>query len=214
MGCFAKGCLTLLIVGFLGLVALVGGAWFLTTKAVSMFTAPAPAEVALEMPSEAEYAAAEGKLAQMREAARSAQATTIAFTAADLNALIARHSDFAAHKGKTRIDIADSIATIELSVPLVSFPWRRVQSRWFNGSARLGFLYDDDGFTFDPQWIEANGHQLSGPILRSFASSFSQSFTTGFRKGLEKNDGSAGFWGNVKSITLEGDTLVVTTRAE
>lgn len=204
--------MSMLALALVALLVLLGCTWFFFGKAVNMFTSDAPAEITVATPTAPEFEAAEAKMNQLRAAVRSNQSTTVSFSATDLNALIARDADLASRKGRTRVSIADSRATFELSVPLEKASLPRLKHRWFNGNVRLGFSYDDtDGFSFDPDWIEANGHHLTGGFLRAIASGFSRSFTTSFEDSLDKNSGGA-FWKQVKSITLEGDQLIVTTR--
>ena len=163
------------------------------------------------MPSDAEFAAANDKLDHLRTALRSQQAATFTFTAAELNALIARHPDLATRKGRVRFAIADSIATVEMSAPLTTLDWSRLKRRWFNGSANFGFIYADEGFRFDINWLEANGHRLSGSYLRYGTDSFNRSFSREFDDSIEKQ-GSSTFWKNVKTMTLDEDKLVIITR--
>ena len=213
MGCFAIGCLTVLIIGALGLVGLIGGGWYLYNKAIDQFTSSQPVDVTVAMPSEAEFAAANDKLNQMRSALRSKQGATFTFTASELNALVARHPDFAPRKGKMRFAIADSIATVEMSVPLDTLELPRVKRRWFNGSANFGFIYADEGFRFDANWLEANGHRLSSSFLSYGANTFSRSFSRGFEESVKEHGGSE-FWRNVKTMTLDEDKLVIITRGD
>lgn len=205
------GCMSFFLIGLAGFFILLGCSWFFYVRAVNTFTADAPVAIEVASPTEAEASAAQAKLDRFHEALREKQATTIAFTAADLNALIARNPDFARSRGKVRVTIADSVATMELSVPLDSAPFPRLKHRWFNGSTRMLFSYEDGDFIFDPQWIEANGNEVSGAFLRSFASSFSHSFTNSFEETLNRN-GTAEDWRNVKSMALDGDQLIITTR--
>src|SRR3982751_758762 len=152
-GCFAGGCLWLLAVVLFVLIVLGGSAWYFGSKAIREFTSTQSAEVAVAQPTDEQYATANGKLNDLRTAVRNRQAATISFTAADLNALLARHPDFASRRGKTRIEIADSVATVEMSVPLDTVEVNKVKHRWFNGRASFGFVYSEDGFNFDPRWI-------------------------------------------------------------
>jgi hypothetical protein len=192
--------------------ALLVGCWFLYAGFVKKLTADQPAEVTMTMPSDAEFQAADAKLTQLKTAMRSNQQTTVALTATDLNALIARHQDFHSGKNRVRVSIADSLATLQMSVPLKSVSWPGFKSRWFNGSMQMGFGYDaETGFDFNPRWIEANGHQLnSHTFLRSFSSSFNRSFTVSFEEELKKEDAQEG-WSRIKSIALQDDKLVITT---
>jgi hypothetical protein len=213
VGCFGAGCLTLLVIGFLFIAALVGGSWYLVTKGIDMFTSPQPVDVAMPMPTEAEYTAANEKSNQLRTALRNKQGATFTFTAAELNALIARDPDLVPHKGKVRFAIDDSIATVEMSVPLDTIDFPRVKRRWFNGSANFSFIYADEGFRFDANWLEANGHRISGSVLRYAADGFNRSFSRSFEESVDR-DGNSEFWRNIKTMTLDEDKLVIITRGE
>ena len=94
MGCFAKGCLTVLIVGFILIAGVIGGTWYLYVKTVDNLTSPAPADVQVEPPSESQFQTAENSMARLRKAIANNKETTVEFTAADLNALFARDLDF------------------------------------------------------------------------------------------------------------------------
>lgn len=207
------GCMSFFVIGLIGFFALFGCGWFFYVKAVNAFTADAPVSVAVSTPSEQEFAAAETKLNQVRNAIRENRATTIAFTAEDVNALIARDSQFESCRGKVHLGIANSLATLEMSASLRSVPFPRLQNRWFNGSARFRFSYDEHGFDFDPEWIEANGHEIRGSILRSLGSSFSSGFTKSFEDASSKNGGSD-FWGKIQTMSLENEQLIIVTRGE
>ena len=213
MGCFAKGCLTVLIVGFILLAGLIGSAWYVYVQMVSNLTSPAPVSVQIEPPSESQFQNAQNSMERLRTARANNQETTVEFTAADLNALFARDPDFEDLRGKVRIEIADSIMTINVSAPLRSIPLPRLKRRWFNGTARFSFTYDDGTFSFDIRSAEAGGHHVSDLILSSISSSFDESMSRDFLKELNSNDHGSEFWDNVKTMRLVGDKLVVTTKA-
>jgi hypothetical protein len=215
MGCFAKGCLTVLIVGFLLIACVLGGTWYLYVKTVDNLTSPAPADVQVEPPSESQFQTAENSMTRLREAVANNKETTVEFTAADLNALFARDIAFADWRGRTRIEIADSTMTIALSASLNSIPLPRVKKRWFNGTARFSFTYEAGTFSFDIKSAEAGGHHVPDIFLtESSISSFNDSMNRSFRKELSNNDHGSEFWNHVKRMSLEGDKLVVTTQAE
>jgi hypothetical protein len=215
MGCFAKGCLTLLIVGFILIGCVIGGSWYLYVRMVDNLTSPVPADVQVEPPSESQFQAAETKLTGLRTAADKNEATTVEFTAADLNALVARDPAFSDWRGRVRIEIADSTMTVALSAPLSSIPLPRVKKRWFNGTAQFSFTYESGAFSFDIKSAEAGGHHLPDMFLSSSSlASFNESMNENFRNGLKGNDRSSEFWDNVKKMSLAGDKLVVTTEPE
>lgn len=210
-GCLGAGCLTLFVIGLIALVLMIASAWFFFTKAINTFTSAEPAQIALEMPTDEQFVEASTKLNDLRSALRTNQPLTVAFTAAEVNALLARHPDFVPRKGKGRVAIADSLATVEMSVPLDTIELPGLKHRWFNGSANFTFLYAQEGFEFDPRWIEANGHRFTGNVLGWFSSSFNRNFTSGFEKSVQRG-GASDFWRNVKTMTLEGDQLVIITK--
>jgi hypothetical protein len=215
MGCFAMGCLTVLIVGFIFIAGVIGSAWFIFNKAVNNLTSPVPATVQIEQPSEAQFQAAEDSLARLHKAVANGKETTVEFTSADLNALLARDEDFKEFRGRARIDIADSMMTIDLSVPLDSIRWRRLQRRWFNGTARFGLSYSSGQFRIDLESAEAGGHRLPGRFIsETFMSSFNDGLNESFQKKLREHATGETFWERVNSISLAGDKLVVTTQAE
>lgn len=215
MGCFAKGCLTVLIVGFLLLACVLGGTWYLYVKTVDNLTSPAAADVQVQPPSESQFQTAESSMNRLRQAVATNKETTVEFTAADLNALFARDAAFSDWRGRIRIEIADSTMTIALSAPLSSIPLPRVSKRWFNGTARFSFTYDAGTFSFDIKSAEAGGHQVPDIFLsESSISSFNDSMNRSFRNEVKDNDRGSEFWDHVKRMSLEGDKLVVTTLAE
>lgn len=214
MGCFAQGCITVLIVGFLFFAAVLGGGWYVYSKAVNNLTSAAPADVKIEPLSERQFETAENSMARLRTAMAQNEETTVEFTGADLNALVTRDPDFEHWRGRLRIDIADSTMTIAVSAPLHSIPLPRLKKRWFNGTARFSFTYDSGAFTFDLKSAEAGGHQVPEAFLSNFNSSFDESMNRSFREELRKHDGGSEFWDKVKSISLRGDKLVVTTLVE
>jgi hypothetical protein len=151
---------------------------------------------------------------RLRTASATKKKTTVEFTAADLNALFARDPDFEDLRGKVRIEIADSIMTINVSAPLRSIPLPRLKKRWFNGTARFSFTYDDGTFSFDIRSAEAGGHHISDLILSSISSSFDESMSRDFLNELNSNDRDSELWDNVKTMKLVGDKLVVTTKGD
>ena len=215
MGCFAKGCLTVLIIGFILIAGTIAGTWYLYVKTVDNLTSPAPADVQMEPPSESQFQIAENSMARLRKAIANNEETTVEFTAADLNALLARDLDFKEWRGRTRIEITDSTVTIALSASLNSIPLPRIKKRWFNGTARFNFAYESGTFRFDIKSAKAGGHHVPGIFLsRSSISSFNESMNRSFRDELRTNDRGSEFWNHVQTMSLEGDKLVVTTQAD
>jgi hypothetical protein len=213
MGCFAKGCLTVLIIGFL-CIALVGiGGWFFYKKTFDSLTSTAPVDVQVQKPTADQVKTAEDSAARLDEAIARNQETTLEFTGPELNYLLQRNSDWDFLRGRTRIDIADSTMTIAMSAPLDSIHLPGLKGRWFNGTVRFSMTYTSGSFQFELISAEANGNSFPSSFLSSFNSSFNQSANEEFRKELNKSRGSE-FWDHVKSVSLQGDKLIITTKPD
>lgn len=212
MGCFAAGCL--IVIAVIAFFIVVGGigAWVFYGKAVTMFTSPQATDVRIENVSDVDLRNAETKLNRLGQAANSNQETSVEFTAAELNAMIAREPLFAELSNRARIAIADSLMTVEMSVPLDQTTLPKLRGRWFNGTARFGFTFTNDEFAFELKSGEANGHSLPQEFFIGFSPTFNRSFNEGFRREVEKNNQAAIFWRHIKTIATDRDKLVVTTQ--
>src|SRR2546423_9340251 len=213
MGCFAKGCLTLIIAGLVLAAVFVGGSFFVLNRAINVFTSTQPVQIQVRQATPAERQVAKAKLDTLRSAAMNDQETTIEFNADEINALIANEPECRGARGHVRVAIANSIASLDVSAPLDSMHWKRLKGRWFNGNIQFGFSYVDDNFNFDIRSAEANGHQFPRAILTSnFLRSFNRSFNESFHRESAKHADANDLWRHIRMASLQGDKLVVTTR--
>src|SRR5438309_8647654 len=173
MGCFAKGCLSLIISRFVLVAVFVGGTFFVVNRALSIFTSTQPVQIEVRQATPAERQVAKAKLDTLRSAVRNHQEATIEFNANEINALITNEPEFRGARGHARVAIANSIASLDISASLDSMHWNWLKGRWFNGNVQFGFSYVDDNFNFDIRSVEANGHRFPKAILTS---EFMQSF--------------------------------------
>lgn len=211
MGCFAKGCLTILIIGFL-CIAIVGvGGWMFYKKTFNNLTSSAPVDIQVQKPTADQVKTAEDSAARLDEAVARNQEATLEFTGPELNYLLQRNSDWDFLRGRTRIDIADSTMTVAMSAPLDSLHLPGVKGRWFNGNVRFSMTYTSGSFQFEIISAEANGNQFPSSLLSSFNTSFNDSMNEEFRKEIRKTNRESEFWSHVKSVSLQGDKLIVTT---
>jgi hypothetical protein len=212
MGCFAKGCLVVVVVGALLFGVCGVGAWFFYKRAVATLTSPQPTDVRIENVSDADLRSAEDKINRLGQATADNQEITVEFTASELNAMIAREPLFAELNNHVRVAIADSIMTLEVSAPLGQTALPKLKGRWFNGTARVGFSFGNDEFLFELKSGEASGRSLPEEFFIGFGPTFNRSLNAAFRERLEKNDQAAIFWKHIKNVSLNGDKLVVTTQ--
>jgi hypothetical protein len=214
MGCFGQGCIALVIIVLFVVVVGGGGGWWLYNKAVDSLTSDHPTSVAIDQPSDMAFQQAETKMRQLRNAIRNKTDTTIAFSAADLNALIARDPGFAGTRGKTRVDMAGNDLILDLSGPLDTIKLPKLQGRWFNGRAQFGFAYDLGEFSFVAHSLETNGHRMvNASFLRNFSSSYTRSFNKSFHNALGKNPQGSEFWNRVKGMSVQNGQLEVITKS-
>jgi hypothetical protein len=214
MGCFAKGCLTVLVLGFLFIAVIGGSGWYFYKKTFSNLTSTGPVDIRAETATPAQTKSADDSVARLDEAIARNTETTVEFTGPEINLLIARNTDWDFLRGRTRIDIADSTMTVALSAPLDALPWPGLKGRWFNGTLRFSMSYSSGGFQLDIKSVEANGHEFPSSFLSNFNSSFNESMNEEFQKELRKNNRESEFWNHVKSISLQGDKLIITTKPE
>ncbi len=212
MGCFAKGCLTLVVVG-IAMAAIIGGSvYYYFGKFVDNLTSTQPVAIRVEQPTDTQYENASMLLKRLSEAYQSGQETTVELTAADLNALIARRPDFEKMRGKSFITIADGNFGAEVSVPLDQVPLSRLKSRYFNGKFVAFFEWSNGEISFKPKLIEANGKSMPDWALSQVATADAQrqineelkkSTNRGAREQLER----------FKSIRVVGDRVILVTKA-
>jgi len=212
MGCFASGCLIALILGFLLLAGLGIGGWFFYKSTVDNLTSSGPADVRMEAPSPEVVQKAESARTRLDQAIAKNEETTIELTGPELAVLLSRHdADLDFLRDRCRIDIANSIMTVTLSAPLSRVPWPGMKGRWFNGTVRFGMTYANGEFEVDIQSAEANGREFPDVFISGFNNTFTEAMNEAFADARrDRND----FWTHVKTMKLEGDKLVLTTKPD
>lgn len=211
MGCFGCGCLAVLILGFVCLAGVLGTGWYIYHKlATNNIISDSPISVVVEQPTDAQYQTAETSLNRLKAASNERREETVAFTAADLNALLARNPDFREFEGHARVEIANSVMTISLSAPL-DVLWSSKKRRWFNGTIEFKGRYEDGEFQVDIQSARGGEYEMPEYILSRMNSAISDAIMDNadeFRRDL-------GFdLRRVKRMTIEGDKLIITTKPQ
>jgi hypothetical protein len=115
MGCFAKGCLTLIaFFVFLGL-AFIGGTYFAVRYLRTSYFPTTRVEVPAATATEEEQQSARAHWYAFERAARAHTPARIELTADELNALIASEPKL---RAKAHVSITDNIGRLQVSVPL------------------------------------------------------------------------------------------------
>lgn len=211
--CLIRGCLILVAAIVLMVVVLGVGGVYLYRRGLDHFTSPRAVDVQVTPPTQAESQNARANFERLRRAVVNNQEQTVVFTANELNAIVAEQSEFAGARGRVRFAMADSIMTLDLSVPIDSVPLVGMKERWFNGSARFRLNFSADQFDVVPLELNANEWSLPKWLFSSnFAEAFSRSFTRSFHDALQSNREGSAFWRRIKSVKVEGDKLIVSTQ--
>jgi hypothetical protein len=211
MGCFATCCLSLIIVGFVCIAGMLGTGWYFYHKLVSnKIISDAPIAIQLDQPTEAQYQAAEISLEKLKTASNENREETVSFTGADLNALLARNPDFRDFEGHARVEIADSVMTVSLSAPLNIF-WGSSKRRWFNGIVRFTGRYENGEFQLDIRSARGGEYEVPESILSQLNKNFSETLTDNTD---DWRRSSGVDLRRVKRMTIEGDKLIITTKAD
>ena len=180
MGCFAKGCLLLLVFGILFVVVGIGGTYwglrhvYLSDKPAPIPETTAPTETSAATPGETSVATPSEKSAEVRErldtmkkAARAHEATEVELTAADINALIAANRK---SRGTASVGINDTVAQAQFSIPLqkLDVPFRNalgLGDRYLNATVTIVAPPGTNASSVQLREVTLNGHTIPGGLL-------------------------------------------------
>jgi len=179
MGCFGKGCLTLVVLAILLVVVGVGGTYW-SLRHVYLSDKPAPIPEATTSPEtsaapgETSVAPSTGKSAEVRErldtmkqAARAHERTGVELTAADINALIAANRK---SRGTASVGIDGTVAQAQFSIPLqrLDVPFRNalgLGDRYLNATVTIVAPPGTNASSVQLSEVTLNGHSISAGLL-------------------------------------------------
>jgi hypothetical protein len=178
MGCFGSGCLILLVLAILLMVAGVGGTFWIRHVYLSDKPAPIPETTAptetSPAPEETSAPAPSGKSAEVRErldkmkkAARSHERTGMELTAADINSLIAANRK---SRGTASVGINDNTLQAQFSIPLerLDVPFRNalgLGNRYLNATVAIAAPPGTNASNVQLSDVTLNGHSISAGLL-------------------------------------------------
>jgi hypothetical protein len=180
MGCFAKGCLILVVLAILVVVVGVGGSYwslrhiYLSDKPAPIPQASAPSETSAATPGETSAAApgetsdtVRERLDTLKSAARAHERTGVEFTAAEINALIAANRK---SSGLAFVRIDGNVAQVQLSIPLERFdvPFRNafgLGDRFLNATVSVVAPPGTNANNVQLSEVTLNGHSFPSDLL-------------------------------------------------
>ena len=180
MGCFAKGCLTAIVLAILLVVVGIGGTYwsfrhvYLSDKPVPIPEASVPTETNAATPGGTSVPAPSERSAEVRErldtmkqAARAHEQTEVELTAADINALIAANRK---SRGAASVGINGNVAQAQFSIPLekLDLPFRNalgLGDRYLNGAFTIVAPPGTNASSVQLSEVTINGHSLASDPL-------------------------------------------------
>ena len=180
MGCFAKGCLILIVLAILLAVVGVGGTYwsvrhvYLSDKPVQIRQTSSPTETEAVTPGGTSAAASSGKSVEVRErldtmkqSARAHEKTDVELTAADINALVAANRK---SRGTASVAVDGAVAQAQFSIPLkrLDIPFRNafgLGDRYVNATVTIVAPPGTNASNVQPSEVTLNGHSISPGIL-------------------------------------------------
>jgi hypothetical protein len=201
-GCFAKGCLILIVLGIFLVVGGIGGTFwgvrhfYLSDKPAPIPEASPPSETgtvapggtSTATPSERSTAVRE-RLDTMKQAARAHEPNEVILTAADINALIAANRK---SSGMASVGINGNVAQVLISIPLerLDVPFRDtfgLGDRYLNATVTIVAPPGTNASNVQLSEVKINGHSFAtalldgglfgvGPSLRSYVIKYANQY--------------------------------------
>ncbi len=215
MGCFAKGCITVVVlVMLLGLGVGVLG-WY-TFRNFPAFISQNPVAIRTYPATEEEYQAVIGRYTDFIKALNKGEAATFTLSENDLNTLIARDPEFKDVRGKVYLTIDKDEIIAETSFPIPE-DRRRFGSGsrdrgYFNGRVRFAVSFSGGELTMFVRKIESMDGKPMSDLLISLLNKMDigQGFTQSMHDARRKGEPWAEAMSRVQKIIVEDGKIVAT----
>lgn len=212
LGCFAKGCLTLLIVGGV----LIGLGIFFTYQGyqkVRGYLADQPANIRVYPATDAEYQAVEQKLAPFLQGIETNRRATVELTGDELNTLVAREPGFSGLRGKAYFSLAQGYLTMDFSRSLGND--RRARTYYLNGKVTTAVNVDAGEVKVSPQSAKINGQAVPAWIMQAFNNRDFMKQSGGILdEEINRNPKLRDFLRHLRKAHVDGEKLVLTSAGE
>jgi len=210
MGCFAKGCITLVVIGLL--LGVIGGVvGYMGYNYAKGFVATSPIPIPVKQATPEQFTAIRGNFEAFQQAIQNGAEAEWELTADDINIAIAMDPEWAKVKGKAQVLIKDGQLLAQASIPLEKLDPKNPQfaGKYLNGTIGIVASIENGEFLLAPRTIEVNGKQVPDWIIKNFFSGpeYEKSFRESFKKDMKPE--TAQLLAKIKSLKIEKDRLVV-----
>lgn len=212
LGCFAKGCLTLVVVGCLTIV-LVGVFLYKGYQQVRGYLADAPIAIQAYPATDDQYQAVQAKLAPFLDAIGANRRATVELTADDLNILVAREPGFSDLRGKVAFSMAGGYLAADFSRRLADS--RESDPLYLNGRATAAINVDNGEVQLSPHTVSLNGKALPAWITQLLNNRDFMKGSGGILdEEINRKPQLREFLRHLRSAHVNGDRLVLTSTGE
>jgi hypothetical protein len=166
LGCFAYGCITVVILAVVGIVAVSYWAKNAFDGLVDTYTDAAPLELPIVEIADSDLVDLKERVDVFRKAVDENESEArLELTADELNALIMHDSQLEDLKGKVYLDIKDKQLVGEVSLPLGELDVPFGEGRYLNGYGVFDVSLGRRGLEVYVQALEVNGMSLPEEIM-------------------------------------------------
>ena len=149
MGCFAKGCITLLVLGLvIGGLTVVGG--YMGVNYLKSFIATAPAQIPVKEITPEQYTAISSRVESFKQAVQNNVESRLELTADDINAAIATEDKWKELRGKCQIRIENGQVLAQVSFPLEKLDPKNSMfaGKYLNGTIGLEISINNSNYLY------------------------------------------------------------------
>jgi len=161
MGCFAKGCLIIVVFFIVLGIAFVGGSYLAVRYLRREYFPTKHVQLSTSMATEQEQEAVRARWDAFEKAARASEPARIELTTDDLNALIDSEPKL---RGKAHVAIENNVGHLEVSIPLGDVRWLR--GHYINAECTVQSAADGSPADARVTSIVVNGRSVGEEVLR------------------------------------------------
>jgi hypothetical protein len=166
-GCFFYGCMTAVVLGVFGLIAVVGVSYVVyqkVNKAIQDYTSTEPVPIPVVPLPDDQRKALDDRWQAFKTAVDKGEEAEIVLTADDINALIAEKPEL---KGKIHVSIKEDKVNGQVSIPLDNFGIPMTKGRFLNGTTELSVSIDYGHLDVRMKSLEINGKSPPPEVMAS-----------------------------------------------
>ena len=216
-GCFARGCITVVILFVCGVFLLGGFGWYAYATMAPFFSIR-PVPIRSYPANSAQYSGLLDRFRVFLATLDAQHAATIAYSAEDLNDLVACAPSAWDLRGKVYFSIANDELISELSfvLPVNRNGPPNQPVYCFNGKAHTSVSFADGEWTFGFHDLETLDGKPAPALLAvlvksaGFGRGFNASLNDTFHRKINENPSTAEFIGKIRSIGIAQNRLVIT----